>query len=133
MILDENKRRIQQLLETKIDVLFSLEEWFDDENQVKHQVGFVIQHCLDNLFIFDQRKFSYERVDNSKLNAILNVNDACEYLKISSDGLHARCDASLFESVRSTFQFDEGRICSSNFVQLSVFLIISCLFRYLVL
>jgi len=105
---NENKRKIQQILETKTDILFSLEEWFYDENLVKHQVGFQISYCLDNLFIFDQRKFSYENVDNSKLNAILNVNDACEYLKISADGVYARCDASLFESVRSTFQIDEG-------------------------
>lgn len=77
---------------------------------MKHQIGFVLQYCLDNLFIFKQRKFSYECVDNSKLNTILNINDACEYLKISSDGLHARCDASLFESVRSTFQIDDGKL-----------------------
>lgn len=67
-----------------------------------------MQYCLDNLFVFSHRKFSYECVDNSNLNAILNVNDACEYLKISADGLHARCDASLFESIRSTFEINEG-------------------------
>ena len=98
------------MLETKAktDVLLELEQWFDDENLVKHQVGFCAQYCLDNLFIYGQRKFSYERVDNSKLNAILNVNDSCEYLKIAADGLHARCDASLFESIRSTYEITDG-------------------------
>lgn len=101
-------------IKEKTDVLFELERWFDDENLVKHQVGFCVQYCLDNLFIYEQRKFSYERADNSKLNAILNVNDSCEYLKIAADGLHARCDASLFESIRSTYEITEGESLSSS-------------------
>lgn len=39
---------------------------------------------------------------------MLNSNDVSEYLKISPDGLHARCDASSFESVRCTFPVDSG-------------------------
>lgn len=35
---------------------------------------------------------------------MLNTNDVSEYLKISPDGLEARCDAYTFESVRCTFQ-----------------------------
>lgn len=38
----------------------------------------------------------------------MNANDVSEYLKISADGLTARCDASSFESVRCTFQIMEG-------------------------
>lgn len=105
---NENKHKIQQILETKKEILFQLETWFNDENLVKHQIGFCTQYCLDNVFIFKERKFSYEQTDNSKLNCLLNVNDSCEYLKISNTGLHARCDASLFESVRSTFCIEEG-------------------------
>lgn len=39
---------------------------------------------------------------------MLNANDVSEYLKISANGLMARCDASSFESVRCTFQVDNG-------------------------
>lgn len=35
---------------------------------------------------------------------MLNTRDVSEYLKISPDGLEARCDAYLFESVRCTYQ-----------------------------
>lgn len=77
------------------------------------------------------RSFGYEKVDNSGINVILNSYDVSEYLKISPNGLEvsieanqllewklilyhsithyqARCDASSFESVRSTFQVDSG-------------------------
>jgi len=36
------------------------------------------------------------------------LQDVSEYLKISPDGLEARSDAYSFESVRCTFQVDEG-------------------------
>jgi len=39
---------------------------------------------------------------------MLNSQDVSEYLKISANGLEARCDASSFESVRCTFQVDQG-------------------------
>lgn len=39
---------------------------------------------------------------------MLNTKDVSEYLKISPDGLEARSDAYSFESVRCTFQVDEG-------------------------
>lgn len=42
------------------------------------------------------------------INAMLNTSDVSEYLKISPDGLEARCDAFSFESVRCTAQADEG-------------------------
>lgn len=35
---------------------------------------------------------------------MLNTKDVSEYLKISPDGLEARCDAYTFESVRCTFK-----------------------------
>lgn len=59
-----------------------------------------------NLFpvFVENRKYSYETVDLSKINVMLNTNDVSEYLKISPDGLEARCDAYTFESVRCTFQ-----------------------------
>ena len=44
----------------------------------------------------------------SKINVILNTNDVSEYLKISPNGLIARCDCTSFESVRSTFGVDKG-------------------------
>lgn len=58
--------------------------------------------------LVDGRKFSYECVDTSAINVMLNVKDVSEYLKISPDGLEARCDAYSFESVRCTFQVDSG-------------------------
>lgn len=39
---------------------------------------------------------------------MLNSQDVSEYLKIASNGLEARCDASSFESVRASFQVDSG-------------------------
>lgn len=39
---------------------------------------------------------------------MLNTSDVSEYLKISPDGLEARCDAYSFESVRCTAQVDSG-------------------------
>lgn len=39
---------------------------------------------------------------------MLNTSDVSEYLKISPDGLEARCDAYSFESVRCTAQADSG-------------------------
>lgn len=43
------------------------------------------------------------------INAMLNKRDMSEYLKISPDGIEARCDEYTFESVRCTYQVDSGR------------------------
>ncbi|RWS31599.1 RING finger and SPRY domain-containing protein 1-like protein [Leptotrombidium deliense] len=92
----ENKitinRRLGSLLENP---LLSLEKWVNEEECYKKQVGF-------------SRPFMYEIVDRTNLNAVLNANDVSEYLKISADGLMARCDASSFESVRCTHQVSSG-------------------------
>ncbi|XP_063232798.1 RING finger and SPRY domain-containing protein 1-like [Bacillus rossius redtenbacheri] len=105
----ENKVTIQRRLKMECKhPLLQLENWVDSENFLERQVGFCAQWCLDNLFIVDKRKFSYECVDMSGINVMLNVNDVSEYLKISPDGLEARCDAYSFESVRCTFQVDFG-------------------------
>nr|CAD7402456.1 unnamed protein product [Timema poppensis] len=58
--------------------------------------------------LVEGRKFSYECVDTSEINVMLNSNDVSEYLKLSPDGLEARCDAYSFESVRCTFQVSSG-------------------------
>lgn len=58
--------------------------------------------------IIEGRKYSYETVDVSNVNVMLNTRDVSEYLKISPDGLEARCDAYLFESVRCTYQVNAG-------------------------
>lgn len=60
------------------------------------------------LVLKEDRPLTYEVVDRTNLNALLNSNDVSEYLKISPDGLTARCDAFSFESVRCTFQVNEG-------------------------
>lgn len=56
----------------------------------------------------DERQATYTSIDRSNLNALLNANDVSEYLKISADGLTARCDAFSFESVRCTFCVNTG-------------------------
>lgn len=58
--------------------------------------------------MIEGRKYSYETVDVTNVNVMLNTKDVSEYLKISPDGLEARCDAYSFESVRCTFQVNEG-------------------------
>lgn len=88
--------------------LAKMEPWVNSEDFVERQVGFCAQWCLDNLFILEGRRYTYEVTDRTNINAMLNSNDVSEYLKISSNGLVARCDASSFESVRCTFQVDSG-------------------------
>jgi len=85
-----------------------LEKWWHHSDFVKREAGFCAVWCLDNLFIKEGRPYSHERVNTQELNVMLNSNDVSEYLKISADGLQARCDASSFESVRCTFQVDTG-------------------------
>ncbi|KAF2351151.1 SPRY domain [Trinorchestia longiramus] len=89
--------------------LLRLERWLDqDYGFVHRQVGFCAQWCLDNLFVVEGRPYSYLTVDHTNLNAMLNANDVSEYLKISPDGLQARCDAASFESVRCTYPVYSG-------------------------
>lgn len=58
--------------------------------------------------VMNHRKYSFLTVEMAHINAMLNTSDVSEYLKISPDGLEARCDAYSFESVRCTAQADEG-------------------------
>ncbi|TSK38536.1 RING finger and SPRY domain-containing protein 1 [Bagarius yarrelli] len=90
------------------DRLAVLESWADQSDYLKRQVGFCAQWSLDNLFLKEGRRFTYEKVNLNNINAMLNSNDVSEYLKISPSGLEARCDASSFESVRCTFCVDSG-------------------------
>lgn len=88
--------------------LVKLESWIDSKDFIYKQVGFCATWSLDNLFVKEDRAMTYTQLDRSNLNALLNSNDVSEYLKISSDGLIARCDAFSFESVRCTFCVSEG-------------------------
>lgn len=54
------------------------------------------------------RQYSYQSINVTNINVMLNTKDVSEYLKISPDGLEARCDAYSFESVRCTYQVDSG-------------------------
>lgn len=106
----ENKKTInERLASQETNPLTVLESWgCDNEDFDKRQVAFCAKWCLDNLFPAMGRQLSYCSVDYGNINALLNSNDVSEYLKISPDGLSARCDASSFESVRCTFQADSG-------------------------
>uniref|UniRef100_A0A1B6DCF9 B30.2/SPRY domain-containing protein n=1 Tax=Clastoptera arizonana TaxID=38151 RepID=A0A1B6DCF9_9HEMI len=106
----ENKASIMRALSTCPggNPLLKLEKYLNSAELIYAQVGFCAQWCLDNLFVIEGRKLSYESVDMSNINSMLNTNDVSEYLKISPDGLEARCDAYSFESVRCTFQIQSG-------------------------
>ncbi|KAI7687092.1 RING finger and SPRY domain-containing protein 1, partial [Sarcoptes scabiei] len=93
----ENKDFIQKHFDI-IKELCELEKYLNDfrletlytsttSELLKFQVGFNAQWCLDNVFIKRGRKLSYKKVDYSNLNAILNVNDKTEFLKLSPNGL----------------------------------------------
>jgi len=88
--------------------LMKLEECLNSSNYVSRQVGFCSQWCLDNLFPMEHRHYTYQVIDTSDINMMLNSNDVSEYLKIGPNGLEARCDASSFESVRCTFSVNTG-------------------------
>ncbi|CAH0547332.1 unnamed protein product [Brassicogethes aeneus] len=104
-----NKNTILKKLETvKPCPIAGLEPWKEEKHHVKRQAGFCSQWILDNLFVVDNRNYSYLQVSMDKINAMLNTCDVSEYLKISPDGLEARCDAYSFESVRCTAQADTG-------------------------
>ncbi|XP_074646208.1 RING finger and SPRY domain-containing protein 1-like [Tubulanus polymorphus] len=105
----ENKLTlVKRFSETNSQLLELFETWCNDANYSKREVGFCARWCLDNLFVMEDRPYSYEKIDCETLNVKLNDNDASEYLKLSPDGTEARCDASSFESVRCTFQVDKG-------------------------
>ncbi|XP_068617614.1 RING finger and SPRY domain-containing protein 1-like isoform X2 [Battus philenor] len=105
----ENKLTIKSRLEKEAEnPLLVLETYADCDDFVWRQVGFCAKWALDNLFIVEGRKLSYELADMSNINVILNCQDVSEYLKISANGLEARCDSFSFESVRCTFQVDQG-------------------------
>lgn len=105
----------------------ALEEYVSSPNYLLRQIGFCACWSLDNycecnsIFLLwyvtitnvkiynflvpvSGRQYSYETTNVSNINAMLNTKDVSEYLKISPDGLEARCDAYTFESVRCTFQ-----------------------------
>lgn len=105
----ENKATVMKaLLSVEPNPLETLETLWHEKDYLKREVGFCARWCLDNLFTSEDRAYSYKQEDLSKINVMLNCNDVSEYLKISPDGLEARCDASSFESVRCTFQVDSG-------------------------
>lgn len=88
--------------------LLQLEKYINSSDFVSRQVGFCAQWCLDNLFPLDSRHYTYQVIDTTDINIMLNANDVSEYLKIGPNGLEARCDASSFESVRCTYSVNSG-------------------------
>lgn len=107
----ENKVTIQKWLgglPSSQHPLLQLERCLTSPDFVSRQVGFCAQWCLDNLFPLESRQYTYEVIDTSNINMMLNTNDVSEYLKIGPNGLEARCDASSFESVRCTFSVNSG-------------------------
>ncbi|KAK7583785.1 hypothetical protein V9T40_004748 [Parthenolecanium corni] len=106
--ITENKVLIKNYLDVEKNPLIRLEGLVKSENYVEAQVGFCARWLLDNIFPVNNRKLSYLMPETNKLNAMLNTQDASEYLKLSPDGIEARCDAYSFESVRCTFQINHG-------------------------
>lgn len=107
----ENKVTIQKWLSrlpSSSHPLLLLEHCLNSKDFVSRQVAFCAQWCLDNLFPLESRRFTYEVIDTSTINMMLNANDVSEYLKIGPNGLEARCDASSFESVRCTYSVNSG-------------------------
>ncbi|XP_050560408.1 RING finger and SPRY domain-containing protein 1 isoform X3 [Spodoptera frugiperda] len=105
----ENKLTIKERLNKEDDnPLLLLERHANSQDYTWRQVGFCAKWALDNLFTVEGRCLSYQTVDMSKINALMNTQDVSEYLKISCDGLEARCDSYSFESVRCTFPVNSG-------------------------
>ncbi|CAF2985407.1 unnamed protein product [Rotaria sp. Silwood2] len=94
--------------QSKMNVLEYYEPWAISNNCLKRQIGFYAQWLLDNVFILDYRRPSYEIIDHRYINVMLNDKDVSEYLKIGPDGLEARSDTVSFESVRCTFHVNSG-------------------------
>jgi len=108
----ENKSKIKKKLSVIThheQPLLLLEKFIhSNKNLLQKQIGFCAQWCLDNLLPIEGRKFTYTSLNLENINMMLNYNDTSEYLKLSPDGLTARCDSSSFESVRGTGQADVG-------------------------
>lgn len=133
----ENKATIKRKLAMfSENPLIRLERHVNSVDYTLRQVGYCARWCLDNyckyggcklklyssdfstksciryfisiVVIIDGRKYSYEMVDVSNVNVMLNTRDVSEYLKISPEGLEIRNDAYLFESVRCTYQVNTG-------------------------
>ncbi|XP_025190728.1 RING finger and SPRY domain-containing protein 1-like [Melanaphis sacchari] len=105
----ENRFTIETFMKTGPLAMLSIFERLTGSDQPFYaQVGFCAEWLLDNIFVDDQRTSSYLNVSMEGVNAILNQEDASEYLKLGPSGLEARCDACSFESVRCTFQIDKG-------------------------
>ncbi|XP_052746656.1 RING finger and SPRY domain-containing protein 1 [Bicyclus anynana] len=105
----ENRLIIKSRLESiQEHPLLILETFANSNDYVWRQVGFCAQWALDNIFLIDGRVLSYETVDVTGIHAMLNSHDVSEYLQLSSNGLEARCDSYSFESVRCTFQVNDG-------------------------
>ncbi|CAI5438691.1 unnamed protein product [Caenorhabditis angaria] len=98
--------RENQITICKLFAGFDVHPLLNFENYEIEQ--FTSRWALDNIFTIENRPYSYETTDTSKINAMLNHEDVSEYLKIGPDGLEARCDVSSFESVRCTFEVTEG-------------------------
>ncbi|CAF3504020.1 unnamed protein product [Rotaria sp. Silwood1] len=94
--------------QSKMNILEYYEPWAISNNCLKRQIGFYAQWLLDNVFILDYRRPSYEIIDHRYINVMLNDKDVSEYLKIGPDGLEARSDTVSFESVRCTFHVNSG-------------------------
>eukprot|EP00096_Caligus_rogercresseyi_P011351 TRINITY_DN4439_c0_g1_i1.p1 TRINITY_DN4439_c0_g1~~TRINITY_DN4439_c0_g1_i1.p1 ORF type:complete len:520 (+),score=97.52 TRINITY_DN4439_c0_g1_i1:169-1728(+) len=105
----ENKELLLRILSgAHRNPFLTLEGWAGRKDALERQVGVCSQWLLDNTLLVEDRPFSYTHTNMDGVNVILNSNDVSEYLKITPDGLEARCDAFSFESVRCTFQVDEG-------------------------
>ena len=94
--------------QSKMNVLEYYEPWACSNHCLKRQIGFYAQWLLDNVFLLEYRRSSYEVIDHRHINVMLNDKDVSEYLKIGPDGLEARSDTVSFESVRCTFHVHSG-------------------------
>lgn len=107
----DNKLKIVERLKTD-NVLEHLERFHENaEDLPLREVGFCARWSLDNLFVLEDRVFSYTLIKHCgdpSINVILNHDDVSEYLKLSACGLEARCDAMSFESARCTLPVSEG-------------------------
>lgn len=94
--------------QSKRNILEYYEPWATSSNCLKRQIGFYAQWLLDNVFLLDYRRSTYEILDHQSINVMLNDKDVSEYLKIGPDGLEARSDTVSFESVRCTYSVNTG-------------------------
>lgn len=126
----ENKSTIKRKLLSYPEHPLLRLEMFSEESKdfTMRQIGFCAQWSLDNYcelkvvnpfesrlivlsllsVLIEGRKYTHEISAIEHINVMLNTSDVSEYLKISADGLEARCDSYSFESVRSTFSVKSG-------------------------